>query len=145
MYRPNVSMIIYRKSDGKFLLVRKPREEHAWQFPQGGVDEGEAYGKAAKRELKEELGSDKFRGYLKSKHVLFYEFPSGYDRDGKYTGHKQSYYFVEFLGEDSEIELAQDELEEFRWVYQTELEEYLQSPEYLKKVQQVIYEFQDQL
>ncbi len=138
-------MITYRKSDGKFLIVKKPRTDHAWQFPQGGVDEGETYEEAAKRELKEELGSEKFQGFMKSKHVLFYEFPTGYSRDDKYTGHKQSYYFVEFLGDESDIELDKEELEDHRWIYQTELEEYIQSPEYLKKVQQVIYEFQDQL
>lgn len=138
-------MITYRKSDGKFLLVKKPREEHAWQFPQGGVDEGETYEEAAKRELKEELGTDKFKGFHKSKHVLFYDFPVGYSRDDQYTGHKQSYYFVEFTGEDSDLQLDSEELEEYRWIYQTELEEYLQSPEYLKKIQQVLYEFQEYL
>lgn len=138
-------MITYRKSDGRFLIVKKPRTDHAWQFPQGGVDEGESEIDAAKRELKEELGTDKFQGFLKSKHLLFYNFPSGYDRDGKYTGHKQNYYFVEFLGEDSDLKLDEEELEEFRWIYQTELEEYVQSPEYLKKVRQVIAEFQEQL
>ena len=138
-------MVTYRKSDGKFLLVKKPREHHAWQFPQGGVDPGEDNEQAARRELAEELGTDKFRGFQKSKHVLFYDFPPGYDREGKYTGHKQTYFFVEFLGEEDDLKLEDKELEEFRWVYQNELPEYLESPEYLKKVNQVIYEFKDLL
>ena len=138
-------MITYRKSDGKFLLVKKPREQHAWQFPQGGVEPGEDLETAAKRELKEELGSDSFKGFSKSKHVLFYDFPAGYDREGKYTGHKQCYFFVEFTGEDEEIVLDDKELEEYRWVYQTEFPEYIESPEYQKKINQVIYEFRDQL
>jgi len=25
-----------------YLLVKKPRREHAWQMPQGGVEEGES-------------------------------------------------------------------------------------------------------
>ena len=25
-----------------YLLVKKPREEHAWQMPQGGLEEGES-------------------------------------------------------------------------------------------------------
>ena len=145
MYRPNVSMIVYRKSDGKFLLVHKPREHHAWQFPQGGVDNGETEESAAHRELKEELGVDKFSGFRKSQHVLFYDFPLGYSKGGNYTGQKQSYYFVEYLGSDDDLKLNREELDEFRWVYQNELPEYLESPEYLKKINKSIYEFKDLL
>ena len=137
-------MIVYRKSDGKFLLVHKPRENHAWQFPQGGIDEGETPEEAAKRELLEELGTRDFEGFKRSKHVYFYEFPIGYSREG-YTGHKQMYLLVEFLGEEQDIKLDANELDEFRWVYQTELPDYLESPEYLKKVNQVMYEFRDEL
>jgi len=144
MYRPNVSMIVYRKSDGKFLLVHKPRENHAWQFPQGGVDQGEAPEEAARRELLEELGSSDFLGFKSSKHVYFYEFPPGYSREG-FIGHKQMYFLVEFTGEDTDLQLDETELDEMRWVYQTELPDYLESPEYLKKVNQVIYEFRDVL
>lgn len=145
MYRPNVSTVIYRKSDGKFLLVHKPREHHAWQFPQGGIDNGEEPEAAARRELAEELGTQKFRGFRKSNHVYFYDFPEGYSRDNKYTGHKQMYFFVEFTGDEEEIKLSEDELDDSRWVYQNELEDYLESPAYLKKVNQVIYEFKDLL
>lgn len=145
MYRPNVSMIVYRKSDGKFLLVHKPRRNHAWQFPQGGVDSGEDPVQAAQRELEEELGSNQFRGFQKSKHVLFYNYPPDYTRDGSYTGNKQSYYLVEFTGEDKDLQIDRHELDEYRWVYQNELPEYLESPEYLKKVNQVIFEFRDLL
>lgn len=134
-------MIIYRAQDGRYLLVRKPRKEHAWQFPQGGVDADEGYEDAAKRELKEELGTDKFSGFHKSKHVLFYDFPPGYSRDNKYTGHKQSYFFVFFEGDDADIKLDREELDEYRWVYQTEIDEYLESPDYSKKINQVLTEF----
>jgi len=141
MYRPNVSLIVFRKSDGKFLLVHKPRKNHAWQFPQGGIEPGETPEQAGARELKEELGTDQFQGFQKSNHVLFYNFPVDHVRDDKYTGHKQSYLLVEFTGSDSDIQLDQTELDEYRWVYQNELPEYIESPEYLKKVNQVILEF----
>lgn len=41
-----------------YLLVKKPRKHHAWQFPQGGQDEGESAAEAALRELREECGPD---------------------------------------------------------------------------------------
>jgi putative (di)nucleoside polyphosphate hydrolase len=141
MYRPNVSLIVFRKSDGKFLLVHKPRKQHAWQFPQGGIDTGETPEQAGIRELKEELGTDLFKEFHKSNHVLFYNFPADFVRDDKYTGHKQTYFLVEFSGTDHDIHLDSHELDDFRWVYQNELPEYLESPEYLKKVNQVIFEF----
>jgi putative (di)nucleoside polyphosphate hydrolase len=145
MYRPNVSVIVYRKSDGKFLLVHKPRRNHAWQFPQGGIDQGESVLEAAKRELKEELGTDQFKGFYHSQHVLFYNFPPDYTRDDKFTGHKQNYVLTEFTGDDNDIHLQSDELDEFRWVYQNEFPDYLESQEYLKKINQVTYEFRDLL
>ncbi|MDP2690995.1 MAG: NUDIX domain-containing protein [bacterium] len=143
MYRPNVSMIVFRKTDGKFLLVHKPRAHHAWQFPQGGVEEAEELEEAARRELEEELGNTLFQGFQKSRHVYFYEFPPDYTREGGYTGHKQCYLLAEYTGEDVDLQLDKTELDECRWVYQNELPEYLESPEYLKKVNQVIYEFRD--
>ena len=34
---------LYRKLDSiLYLLVKKPRELHAWQMPQGGLDQGES-------------------------------------------------------------------------------------------------------
>lgn len=137
-------MIVFRRSDGKFLLVHKPREHHAWQFPQGGIDSGESLEEAGKRELREELGTDTFQGFLKSKHVLFYDFPRGYSKEG-FKGHKQSYLLVEFTGEEKDIHLSTEELDEYRFVYQNELPEYLESQDYLKKVNQVIYEFREKL
>jgi len=143
MYRPNVSIIVYRKSDGKFLLVHKPRRNHSWQFPQGGIEAGEDIVDAAKRELLEELGNSAFRGFHKSKHVLFYNFPPDFKRDDRYTGHKQGYLLAEFTGTDADIRLDAQELDEYRWVYQNELPEYIDSSEYLKKVNQVAFEFRD--
>lgn len=138
-------MIVYRKSDGKFLLVHKPRAHHAWQFPQGGIDPGEDYRKAAQRELEEELGTNSFRSYYKSEHVYFYPFSSDEQREKKVVGNKQSYCLVEFTGNNDDLHLNRDELDDYRWVYQNEFPEYLESPDYLKKVNQVIYEFRKHL
>lgn len=39
-----------------YLLLKKKRSDHAWQFPQGGVEADESLVEAAKRELLEETG-----------------------------------------------------------------------------------------
>ncbi|GAA6024791.1 hypothetical protein JCM10207_005587 [Rhodosporidiobolus poonsookiae] len=48
-----------RKADRTlYLVLKKDRKEHAWQFPQGAVEGTESLADAAVRELKEEVGPD---------------------------------------------------------------------------------------
>ena len=59
--RPVSAAIISRETAAEkreFLLVKKPRQDHAWQFPQGGVEPGESALSAAQRETQEECGKD---------------------------------------------------------------------------------------
>tara|TARA_B100000900_G_scaffold69396_1_gene54656 strand:- start:3798 stop:3947 length:150 start_codon:yes stop_codon:yes gene_type:complete len=39
LYRPNVGIIIFNR-DGKILWCKR-KQGDGWQFPQGGIDEGE--------------------------------------------------------------------------------------------------------
>lgn len=134
MYRPNVS-IIARKGD-RYLIVHKPRKEDAWQFPQGGVDEGETEEEAVKREFAEEVGTDKIRIVGKSEVIYQYDFPGGYTRysdSGKvYNGQRVSFWLVDFLAGKKEIILSKEELDDYRWVKKEELSEYFLRKEYLE-------------
>ena len=49
--------IVWR-NDGSEVLLVKSREDQAWKFPKGHIDEGEDWEAAAKREVKEETGYD---------------------------------------------------------------------------------------
>ena len=53
-YRLNVGIIIINDK-GKLLLCKRKNID-SWQFPQGGIDEGESPINASKRELFEEVG-----------------------------------------------------------------------------------------
>ena len=139
MYRPNVSTIVFRENDHKFLIVHKPREKHAWQFPQGGIDKGETVEQAGKRELLEEVGTDLFEILAKSTHVYFYDYPNGTDQNG-FHGQKQSYLWVRFTGEEKDIQLNPKELDNSRWIYEEELGKYFEEPSYLQRIRQVIEE-----
>ena len=65
-YRPNVAAVILSSSypfKCEILVAKRVDMDDIWQFPQGGIDEGESPKQALKRELKEEIGTDKFSEY----------------------------------------------------------------------------------
>jgi putative (di)nucleoside polyphosphate hydrolase len=53
-YRPNVGIVLCNCKNEVFWGKRV--KEHAWQFPQGGIKQGESPEAAMFRELKEEIG-----------------------------------------------------------------------------------------
>ncbi|MCV6606853.1 MAG: RNA pyrophosphohydrolase, partial [Campylobacterales bacterium] len=60
-YRPNVAAVVLSSTypeKCEVFLGERSDIEGAWQFPQGGVDQGESYKEALFRELKEEIGTD---------------------------------------------------------------------------------------
>lgn len=141
MYRPNISCVVFREKfpgEREYLIVRKPRTQHAWQFPQGGIEKGESIEIAAKRELMEELGTTMFELIKKSSHVYFYKFPDG-AKDG-FIGQKQMYYWIRFTGEDADIHINKEELAEFAWIGEEKLNGYFESDEYMQKIYEVIEE-----
>ncbi len=56
MYRKCVAIVIYDSINKLCLVGERSDKSGAWQFPQGGVDAGESFIEAAKRELFEEFG-----------------------------------------------------------------------------------------
>ena len=53
-YRPNVGIILSNAKNQVFWGKRI--RQHAWQFPQGGIQHGETPEEAMSRELHEEVG-----------------------------------------------------------------------------------------
>jgi len=61
-YRQNVAAIVLSSSypaKCEIFIASRIDIENAWQFPQGGIDEGETPNEALFRELKEEIGTNK--------------------------------------------------------------------------------------
>jgi putative (di)nucleoside polyphosphate hydrolase len=117
-YRPNVGIIVFNTDNDVFLGHRFGMGgAYCWQFPQGGIDEGEDLLTAAKRELYEETGIKTIALIGRTKEWVTYEFPPEVLNNNaigrNFIGQKQIWYAFRFLGKDSEIDLMTHEEQEF--------------------------------
>lgn len=124
-YRPNVGVILANVRNDVFWGKRV--NQHAWQFPQGGIQSGESPEKAMFRELEEETGlkPDHVRILGRTRHWLRYEVPERWmRRDGRggqkghYRGQKQIWYLLRLVGRDSDVRLrasGHPEFDAWRW------------------------------
>ena len=93
-YRKGVGMVIVNREDQFFLGKRIGAD--AWQFPQGGIDEGETPEVALYRELFEETGLEKDKVEIIdiSKKWLVYHIPHVFQRSNKkYDGAMQKCFY----------------------------------------------------
>jgi len=116
-YRANVAAVL-RNSKGRILVCERLGVPGAWQFPQGGLDDGETPEQALVRELWEEIG-------VRPEHyeVAFrrgpYRYLYGNGRIKKgFHGKEQLYFLCNFTGDGSEIRVDTEhpEFQAFRWI-----------------------------
>ena len=116
--RTGVGIIVLNKQNKIFVGKRKDNPGDKWQMPQGGVDEGEDYITAMKRELKEETGIENIKIIKEIEKIYQYELPEdlvGRIWKGKYRGQKQKWFITRFLGEEKEINLNTKHAEFIDW------------------------------
>lgn len=114
--KANVAAIL-RNREGKILICERIHIRNAWQFPQGGVDEGETVEQALVRELWEEIGIE--AGDIKiveKRNGYRYLFPSG--RKKGHDGKDQTYFLCDFLADDKKINVATEhpEFRSWKWI-----------------------------
>ncbi|BGP28238.1 hypothetical protein JCM10295v2_007225 [Rhodotorula toruloides] len=132
-----------RKADRTlYLLLKKDRREHAWQFPQGGVEGEESLIEAAKRELHEETG------------VNVDVWPSGRVPAGAYTyafsaEHKKKHpehegakvFFMPMRIIRGQVEPNKQEgIVDFAWLTKEEVKEKV-SPEYWAAIEPMLSDY----
>lgn len=116
-YRANVAGIL-RNAAGQILVCERLGVPEAWQFPQGGIDEGETPEQALTRELREETGvlPEHFT-IIARRGPYRYLYGNGRVKKG-FHGKEQLYFLCDFTGEDAHIDVATEhpEFQAFRWI-----------------------------
>ena len=116
--RKGVGIIVLNKQNKIFVGKRKDNPGDKWQMPQGGVDEGEDYITAMRRELREETSIQNIEIIKEIEKIYQYELPKnlvGIIWKGKYRGQKQKWFITRFLGEEKEINLNTKHAEFIDW------------------------------
>ena len=119
--RTGVGIIVLNKNNKVFVGKRKDNPNDKWQMPQGGVDKGEDFRTAMKRELAEETSIKSIKILKEIETMYQYELPEnllGIIWKGKFKGQKQKWFITRFLGNDSEINLNTKfpEFVEWKWL-----------------------------
>ena len=126
--RSGVGIIILNNKNQVFVGKRKDNPANNWQMPQGGVDKGESFIDAMKRELFEETGIKKIKILKELEKIYQYELPEnlvGIIWKGKYRGQKQKWFITRFLGNDDEINIntKHPEFIDWKWIEPKKLPE----------------------
>jgi putative (di)nucleoside polyphosphate hydrolase len=98
--------------------------QRAWQFPQGGIDEGESVEQALYRELYEEVGLEPgdVKIVQQTKRWLRYNIPEKMQRKHskpRCVGQKQRWFFLRLVGDQSKIKFdatGHPEFDDWEWV-----------------------------
>tara|TARA_B100001057_G_scaffold243525_1_gene243878 strand:+ start:255 stop:731 length:477 start_codon:yes stop_codon:yes gene_type:complete len=126
--RNGVGIIVLNKKNQVFVAKRIDNPKNFWQMPQGGVDEGENFLKAAYRELEEETSIKSVELIKELDDTTTYELPDhllGIIWKGRYRGQKQKWFLMRFTGDENEINIktTNPEFLDWKWIDINEITE----------------------
>ena len=119
--RSGVGIVVLNEKNKIFVAKRIDNSKDFWQMPQGGVDKGEDFLKAAYRELEEETSMKSVKLIKELDGTLIYELPDhllGIIWRGKYRGQKQKWFLMRFTGDEKEINIntKNPEFLDWKWI-----------------------------
>ena len=129
-YRPNVAAIVLSSKypyEVKIFIAKRNDVKDSWQFPQGGIDDGETPKTALFRELKEEIGTDKFEIIAEYPKWVSYDFPNIIAKKMyPFDGQIQKYFLVRLKPKAKiNIKTKHPEFDDFKFVTFDELFKYI--------------------
>ena len=116
--RRGVGIILLNNENQVFVGKRKDNPGDKWQMPQGGVEDGEDFVAAMRRELYEETNIKNIKILKEIKQMYEYELPKnliGIIWKGKFRGQKQKWFIAKFTGNENEIDLNKEQQEFIAW------------------------------
>jgi len=135
-YRPNVAAIILSSKypdKCEFFVAHRSDIKNAWQFPQGGIDDGETPHDALYRELLEEIGCNDIEVLGEFPEWITYDFPkTARGKQYPFDGQTQKYFLVR-LKEESKIDLYAFDIPEFKEYEFVVYEELFKKVTYFKR------------
>ncbi|MGM0518229.1 MAG: RNA pyrophosphohydrolase [Campylobacterota bacterium] len=129
-FRPNVAAIVLSSKyphKCEIFIASRTDVENAWQFPQGGIDDGESAKEALYRELEEEIGTRDVEIVAEYPQWVSYEFPPAIAKKMQpYDGQIQKYYLVR-LKKGAKINIQTDipEFSEYKFVPTKNIYDYI--------------------
>jgi putative (di)nucleoside polyphosphate hydrolase len=129
-YRPNVAAIVLSAKypeKCEIFIASRTDVENAWQFPQGGIDEGESANQALYRELEEEIGTREIEIIAEYPEWVSYDFPPAIAKKMyPFDGQIQKYYLVK-LKKGAKININTDipEFSEYKFVPTKNIYDYI--------------------
>ncbi|MBG56369.1 MAG: RNA pyrophosphohydrolase [Deltaproteobacteria bacterium] len=137
-FRSNVAAVIIHPTENKVLMFRRLGKEKnselfkvhgklkwSWQFPQGGVDEGETEEEALFRELKEEIGTGDVKILRVGGKRVRYHYPNKVKRVmdqniqwRQFYGQQQRWFLLNLNCHTDKISFNHDpiEFDTFQWI-----------------------------
>jgi len=128
--RTGVGIVVLNKENKVFVARRIDNPKNFWQMPQGGVDHGENFLKAAYRELQEETSIKNVELIKEFDGTITYMLPDhllGIIWKGKFKGQKQKWFLMRFTGEENEINIKtkKPEFLDWKWIEIDKITEYV--------------------
>ena len=151
LYRKRITAII-SNDQNKFLIVQPVSySKNDWNFSGGGIEKDETEEKALFRELREELGTNKFEIIFKSKNLITYNWSfrlvvkKCLKMNEIYLGQSARHFVIKFVGTKTDIKPDSSEIRKIKWVRRSEFNKYLTFPNQVKITEEVLKEYEASL